>query len=706
MVVGGTTGLCALVLWMQSISTAAQETSCSQESEPNSTWLLQVNQLNAHAGDALSEAEVSARVDPPSFFDEEAAFLNRTGGTESMIYRGCLQFVPFATGGKKFDLSRDLDSMVDQCKKGLFLPQQKQPIAHMVATCERAKIQINLQRKLLGDENLKTTERFCAAFTDVVMPLDDEPPCVRMTTNLVQEHLVQSSTKYMWPEIIETANFQAIFQKVCNEEEELQKIELQRSSLTDCDQKWSNLQGLIGKTWPRLAPFYQDICPILGMPVPDFAAQTHAIAIEESHEVRNGLARRARSNNADGRMKTSVMVEQTLSGKCKLSEYEKGCCSERARMDEIGTSISLIGAVSFADNGWGAGFNGWEGDTCVYREADFSSTCYGAGADVGVDVTVNKGWFYKFDYIPGDSIVGSGSICVAACAGFGTISDKNKKKIGGFYSWGTGVGIGVGTYYCTSTMTRDRTTKRFRNLKKNCCGGCFPAEASVETLSGLKSMKDLRVGDKVLTVDTAGQVRFDDIYFFGHADEAKKAVFVSLTVTNPASKQAKMLELSKKHFLPVCPVHGQNCTWSERVHVYAEKIHRGDYVWGVSRQSAELLQVSSVGLVEKFGVYNPYSLGGNIVVNGVLASAHSDWILDEYMSGYEKYLPSLYQALFLPGRWLYHLVGSEAADWLEVNNPQNQADVGGYGPQFLMVVIVGVALVISAMVWMLVASAK
>merc|ERR1711865_872906 len=83
------------------------------------------------------------------------------------------------------------------------------------------------------------------------------------------------------------------------------------------------------------------------------------------------------------------------------------------------------------------------------------------------------------------------------------------------------------------------------------------------------------------------------------------------------------------------------------------------------------------------GLFNPYTLGGTIIVNNVLASAHSNWVLDGLVpSSATGYLPSIYQVLFTPGRVLYHMLGASAATALDVNSPQQQEF--GYGPQFLV----------------------
>ena len=71
------------------------------------------------------------------------------------------------------------------------------------------------------------------------------------------------------------------------------------------------------------------------------------------------------------------------------------------------------------------------------------------------------------------------------------------------------------------------------------------------------------------------------------------------------------------------------------------------------------------------GVFNPYTLTGNIIVDGVVASAHSDWLLDDFCPRRcTGWLPAVYQALFVPGRLLYRALGTVAADVLDVNNPQ------------------------------------
>jgi len=224
-----------------------------------------------------------------------------------------------------------------------------------------------------------------------------------------------------------------------------------------------------------------------------------------------------------------------------------------------------------------------------------------------------------------------------------------------------------------------------RSCNTHKCKDCFPADASVETISGMKPMSDLQVGDRVRSVDGAGKLTYDEVYFFGHAESTKSTEYVDLKL----SGNNAALQLSRKHFLPACPKHGMRCEWADHIHIYAQEVLKGDYIWVAADDQTSLREVVERSVVVKNGLYNPYTLSGKIVVNGVVASAHSNWILDDWTpSSMSQYLPAAYQLLFLPGRLLYQFVGTPAADFLDVNNPSIAA-AHGYGPEFLGMSIVG-----------------
>lgn len=256
---------------------------------------------------------------------------------------------------------------------------------------------------------------------------------------------------------------------------------------------------------------------------------------------------------------------------------------------------------------------------------------------------------------------------------------------------------GGGTYYTYYRITQYpqnggsacHSTTIARSCNNHGCPRreCFPADAQVETPTGPKKMSELRVGDAVRSVDGAGLMFFDKVYFFGHADASSSAQYVDLKFAN---EQAS-LQVSGRHFLPMCPERSIPCEWAQHIHVYAEDVLAGDYIWTAPPAEASssggqiaLRMVLESSVVSRDGLYNPYTLSGKVVVNGAVASAHSEWILDDWSpKSLTQYLPAVYQVAFLPGRWLYHLVGPAAADALDMNNPQIATQKHGHGPEFL-----------------------
>lgn len=111
----------------------------------------------------------------------------------------------------------------------------------------------------------------------------------------------------------------------------------------------------------------------------------------------------------------------------------------------------------------------------------------------------------------------------------------------------------------------------------------------------------------------------------------------------------------------------------KRTYKRAEDVEKGDKVW--VEEEGEVARVSSIAKVEKRGLYNPFSLGGNIVVNGVVASCHSDWFLDSLFQalGLLHWLPATYQMVLMPVRLLYSGLGKHAYTrlylWVESFTP-------------------------------------
>ncbi|KAL4429043.1 hypothetical protein ABPG77_006082 [Micractinium sp. CCAP 211/92] len=170
-----------------------------------------------------------------------------------------------------------------------------------------------------------------------------------------------------------------------------------------------------------------------------------------------------------------------------------------------------------------------------------------------------------------------------------------------------------------------------------------------------------------------------------------------------AAFRTVQLQLSQEHFLPVCrsPVSGEcaaprlpglpailwaalkggggssrEASWQLR---YARDVRPGMLVLvapnsssssssraaacseGSPPRAADLAVVTRVWLSRERGLFNPFVQGGTIVVNDVVASDQSEWLLDALApASWQPALPAIYDALLLPARAIYWLVGPAA----------------------------------------------
>ncbi|CAL8466183.1 g5719 [Coccomyxa elongata] len=196
-----------------------------------------------------------------------------------------------------------------------------------------------------------------------------------------------------------------------------------------------------------------------------------------------------------------------------------------------------------------------------------------------------------------------------------------------------------------------------RCVPVNTIPACFPSSTVVTVAGrGATRMTELKTGDRVLSVAKDGKPFYDPICFWGHRDGVTMSHFVALDVSAPGRRQAT-ISLSPRHFLPV----GDSLNTSR--YMYARDINPGDKVIVADTSGSAAGTVTAKRLVISEGLYNPYTKGGHLVVNGVVASAHSDWVLDDVVpTGMVPYLPEIYQAVFRPIYWAQQLLFP--ADWI------------------------------------------
>ena len=175
------------------------------------------------------------------------------------------------------------------------------------------------------------------------------------------------------------------------------------------------------------------------------------------------------------------------------------------------------------------------------------------------------------------------------------------------------------------------------------------------------------------SIDKAtGRPAFRPVYLFGHRDPSRPSRFVNLGVTGSPTP----LQLSPTHFIPIC-TSGCDATATVRwTYKYAKDVRVGDIVMafqqiedGSNNMSAtaaaagvdgaagaaspadsgiRLARVEYTTMSLEAGLFNPYVRGADIVVDGIVASPHSTWLLDDLFAAYAPaaataILPAIYE---------------------------------------------------------------
>ena len=138
---------------------------------------------------------------------------------------------------------------------------------------------------------------------------------------------------------------------------------------------------------------------------------------------------------------------------------------------------------------------------------------------------------------------------------------------------------------------------------------CFAGTEQVRLESGaFKAMADVRVGDRVLSVNAKGEQVFSDVVYLPHGTNTYAATFAQID-----TESGRNLKMTTNHILPAGA-----CALSSLPLVAASQIAVGDCVQTVSGRE----KVVSVGKVEGKGIYTIIAMEELIVVNGIIATPY------------------------------------------------------------------------------------
>ena len=145
---------------------------------------------------------------------------------------------------------------------------------------------------------------------------------------------------------------------------------------------------------------------------------------------------------------------------------------------------------------------------------------------------------------------------------------------------------------------------------------CFSGESTVQTQTrGRVAMKDVHVGDRILTTSDG----FQKVYAFSHHDHTTPASFLQIHT----DEMKEPLEGSAKHL-----VYVEDKTGEKAAPLAAEDIQVGDILQAKGQSSGA--RVVEIQVVQRTGMYAPFTTDGTLVVDGIVASSYVS--LEEFES--------------------------------------------------------------------------
>jgi len=131
---------------------------------------------------------------------------------------------------------------------------------------------------------------------------------------------------------------------------------------------------------------------------------------------------------------------------------------------------------------------------------------------------------------------------------------------------------------------------------------CFSGDDTVTLESGLSTrLAELNVGDRILTANKAGVLRYSDVVFLPHETNNKPATFVEMTTSN-----GNKLRATKSHLIVTC----------SGVTAYAGSLTTGQCIRTATGDDL----IETLATVRSTGIYTAVTKNDFLVVGGIVAS--------------------------------------------------------------------------------------
>jgi Hint module len=145
---------------------------------------------------------------------------------------------------------------------------------------------------------------------------------------------------------------------------------------------------------------------------------------------------------------------------------------------------------------------------------------------------------------------------------------------------------------------------------------CFSGDTLVHRLGGATiPMKELRIGDQVLTGTMQDDLKYQPIYAFAHRDTTRPTKFLQIFTKIMDEQEGLPLELTEDHLVYLNGAAKP---------IPAINVQVGDVLQGVSVRNSQWQSehvVTKIHIISRNGLYAPLTRDGTVVVaNGIVAS--------------------------------------------------------------------------------------
>ncbi|ELU16390.1 hypothetical protein CAPTEDRAFT_213608 [Capitella teleta] len=146
---------------------------------------------------------------------------------------------------------------------------------------------------------------------------------------------------------------------------------------------------------------------------------------------------------------------------------------------------------------------------------------------------------------------------------------------------------------------------------------CFPAEATVKRLNGdVITMKDLQIGDKIMTVNDGGTPMPTEVISFLHYEPDVTGVYTQVT-----TELGNVISLSGSHL-----IYASSCNQSNnRQPRYSSTLKVGEHIFTSQDSPLQSEKIVRIRTRLEKGAYVPLTESGTLLVDDALVSCYASF---------------------------------------------------------------------------------